>query len=146
VTQVSLHKISENDRAECLDLRVAESQSGWVGPNSESPEEAAANSNLVPLAIYDVMARGFEKPEVPMVAFTMYELSAGVGFIRRLMIDQRSVPPRPTDRRRGRTRPLSQEHPSPGSAIKIARGPALSQGNPGLPGAPAARRRGAQGL
>ena len=35
------------------------------------------------------MARGFEKPEVPMVGFTMYELSAGVGFIRRLMIDQR---------------------------------------------------------
>jgi len=89
VTQVSLHKISENNRAECLDLRVAESQSGWVAPNSESLEEAAANSNLVPLAIYDVMARGFEKPEVPMVGFTMYELSAGVGFIRRLMIDQR---------------------------------------------------------
>ena len=52
-------------------------------------EEAAANSNLVPLAIYDVMARGFEKPELPMVGFTMYELSAGVGLIRRLMIDQR---------------------------------------------------------
>ena len=41
------------------------------------------------LAIYDVMARGFEKPELPMVGFTMYELSAEVGFIRRLMIDQR---------------------------------------------------------
>src|SRR5262245_16397511 len=35
------------------------------------------------------MAWGFEKLEVPMVGFTMYELSAGVGIIRRLMIDQR---------------------------------------------------------
>jgi diamine N-acetyltransferase len=89
VAQVSLHEISANNRAECLELRVAESQSGWVAPNSESLQEAAANSNLVPLAIYDVMARGFEKPDLPMVGFTMYELSAGVGFIRRLMIDQR---------------------------------------------------------
>ena len=89
MAQVSLHRISELNRAECLDLRVAESQSGWVAPNSESLQEAAANSNLVPLAIYDVMARGFENPELPMVGFTMYELSAEVGFIRRLMIDQR---------------------------------------------------------
>ena len=89
MAQVSLHEISANNRAECLELRVAESQSGWVAPNSESLQEAAANSNLVPLAIYDVMARGFEKPDLPMVGFTMYELSAGVGFIRRLMIDQR---------------------------------------------------------
>ena len=89
MAQVSLHEISANNRAECLELRVAESQSGWVAPNSESLQEAAANSDLVPLAIYDVMARGFEKPDLPMVGFTMYELSAGVGFIRRLMIDQR---------------------------------------------------------
>ena len=89
MTQVSLHAISENNRPECLALRVAETQSGWVAPNSESLQEAAANSNLVPLAIYDVMARGFEKPDLPMVGFTMYELSASVGFIRRLMIDQR---------------------------------------------------------
>ena len=84
MAQVSLHEISANNRAECLELRVAESQSGWVAPNSESLQEAAANSNLVPLAIYDVMARGFENPELPMVGFTMYELSAGVGFIRRV--------------------------------------------------------------
>ena len=89
MTQVSLHKITEGNRANCLDLRVAPSQSGWVAPNSESLEEAAANLNLVPLAIYDAMARGFEKPDVPMVGFTMYELGAGMGFIRRLMIDQR---------------------------------------------------------
>ena len=86
MTQVSLHKISENNRAECLDLRVAESQSGWVASNSESLEEATANSNLVPLAIYDVMARGFEKPEVPMVGFTMYELSARNASISRWLL------------------------------------------------------------
>ena len=89
VTQVSLHQISEHNRTECLGLRVADSQSGWVAPNGESLEEAAANVNLVPLAIYDAVAGGCEKPDVPMVGFTMYELSAGIGFIRRLMIDRR---------------------------------------------------------
>jgi diamine N-acetyltransferase len=89
MAQVTLHRISDGNRAECLALRVAESQAGWVAPNSESLEQAAASPDLHPLAIYDARARGFEVPEVPMVGFVLYQLRAGVGFIRRLMIDQR---------------------------------------------------------
>ena len=46
------------------------------------------NRALVPLAVYDAAARGWERPSVPMVGFTMYELAAGVGSIMRLMIDR----------------------------------------------------------
>lgn len=36
------------------------------------------------------MACGYEQPEVPMVGFAMYEILGGVGFIMRLMIDEKS--------------------------------------------------------
>ena len=43
----------------------------------------------IPLAVYDVAARGWIEPREPMIGFAMLELSAGVGFIERLMIDHR---------------------------------------------------------
>lgn len=51
--------------------------------------QAYVDSNLVPLAVYEAAACGYEQPEVPMIGFTMYEIVAGVGFIMRLMIDQK---------------------------------------------------------
>ncbi len=51
--------------------------------------EAYVDSNLFPLAVYDVAACGYEQPEAPMIGFTMYEIIAGVGFIMRLMVDEK---------------------------------------------------------
>jgi diamine N-acetyltransferase len=89
VTQVSLRKVSDANRTDCLALRVAAAQSDFVAPNTESLEDAAANPNFVALAIYAVKDQDAGKPEGPMVGFTMYEVSARVGFIRRLMIAER---------------------------------------------------------
>lgn len=73
---------------ECLALRVANSQTSFVASNAPSLAEAKVNPTLVPLAIYNEAARGWDRPTVPMGGFTMYELAAGVGFILRLRIDE----------------------------------------------------------
>ena len=73
---------------ECIDLRVAQEQEGLVSSNMKSLAEAKVNPNLFPFAIYDATIIGYEKPLSPMIGFTMYEITAGVGFIQRLMIDQ----------------------------------------------------------
>ncbi|MGH8057144.1 MAG: GNAT family N-acetyltransferase [Candidatus Entotheonellia bacterium] len=39
--------------------------------------------------IYDRAARGYPTPTVPMMGFVMYEVTCGVGFILRLMIDRK---------------------------------------------------------
>ena len=88
MTQVHLRPVSGDNLAECLALQVEESQSQFVASNAKSLAQASVNPALVPLAIYDSAARGFERSPVPMVGFTMYELTAGVGFIMRLMIDR----------------------------------------------------------
>ena len=88
LTEVYLAPITAENCGECINLRVDESQSGFVTTNAKSLAEASTKSSLFPLAIYDRAALGFETPTVPMVGFTMYELAAGVGFILRLMIDR----------------------------------------------------------
>ena len=80
--------MQENFR-ECLNLQVSESQKGLVATATQSLAEAYINPNLFPLAVYDAAACGYEQPEVPIIGFTMYEIVAGVGFIMRLMIDEK---------------------------------------------------------
>ncbi|MBU8933536.1 MAG: GNAT family N-acetyltransferase [candidate division Zixibacteria bacterium] len=87
--QVTLQPITKENYRECINLDVDESQAGLVASNAKSLAEAYVNPTLCPLGIYDVEARGWEKPKLPMVGFTMYELVAGVGFILRLMVDQK---------------------------------------------------------
>lgn len=89
VVDVHLRPIGAENLRECLQLAIGESQRGLVAPNAQSLAEASVNPHLVPLAVYDGAARGYEQPPVPMVGFAMYELVAGVGFITRLMIDRR---------------------------------------------------------
>ncbi len=86
---VHLRKISLNNFRECISLEVEESQKGLVASNVQSLAEAYVDSNLFPLAIYDAQVAGYEKPQLPMVGFTMYEITAGVGFILRLMLDRK---------------------------------------------------------
>ncbi len=89
MNQVTLRPITKECFYDCINLQVDASQTGLVASNAKSLAEAYVNSSLYPLGIYDIAARGWEKPTSPMVGFTMYELSAGVGFILRLMIDRK---------------------------------------------------------
>jgi diamine N-acetyltransferase len=87
VTKVHLRRITRDNFRECLELQVDDSQKGLVATTVQSLADAYVDSNLVPLAVYDAAACGYEQPNVPMVGFTMYEIVAGVGFILRLMTD-----------------------------------------------------------
>ena len=89
MAKVHLRKVTRENFRECLNLQVTESQKRWVAANTQSLAEAYIDPNLFPLAVYDAAACGYEHPEVPMIGFTMYELAAGVGFIMRLMIDEK---------------------------------------------------------
>lgn len=86
-TAVSLRPITKENLSACLKLNVAPDQEGYVATNAKSLAEAYTDSNLYPLAIYDVAERGWEEPRGPMVGFCMYQLDASVGFILRLMVD-----------------------------------------------------------
>lgn len=56
-----------------------------MASNAVSLAEAYADRALHPLGIYDAKAHFQKDPR--MVGFTMYEVSGGVGYIMRLMID-----------------------------------------------------------
>ncbi len=86
MVKVHLRPIDIENFQECLALKPADSQKGLVASNMKSLAEARTNPNLFPLAVYDAAVIGFEKPQLPMAGFTMYEITAGVGFILRLMI------------------------------------------------------------
>ena len=88
MTQVHLRDVTIENFHECIDLRVEQGQEELVASNMKSLAEAKVNPNLFPFAIYDAIMIGYEKPLLPMIGFTMYEITAGVGFIQRLMIDQ----------------------------------------------------------
>jgi diamine N-acetyltransferase len=89
MADVHLRQVAQENWRECLQLQVATSPVTLVATNAQSLAEAKVNAQRVPLAIYDGAARGHERPAVPMLGFTMYELVAGVGFNLRPMIDQR---------------------------------------------------------
>lgn len=89
MARVHLRKVTRENFRECLNLQVAESQKGLIATNTQSLAEAYVDRNLFPLAVYDAAACGYERPEIPPIGFTMYEIVAGVGFILRLMIDRK---------------------------------------------------------
>lgn len=87
--KVHLRKVTLDNFSECISLELDKSQQGFIASNVKSLAEAYVNPNLFPLAIYDAKVAGYEKPQLPMVGFTLYEITAGIGFILRLMIDHR---------------------------------------------------------
>lgn len=91
MAEVNLQPITTENYDQCLDLRVDDTQAGFVATNEKSLAEAESDPTLVPLAIYDRAALGYLPPDipVPMVGFIMYELKGGVGFILRVMIDRK---------------------------------------------------------
>ena len=88
VRHMHLRPITEDSYQECVALAVAADQSDLVATNMKSLAQAAVNQKLVPLGIYDACHRGNGDPSGAMRGFLMYEVSAGVGFILRLMIDE----------------------------------------------------------
>ena len=89
MAEVHLRKVTRANFSECLKIQVADSQKSLVATPTQSLAEAYVDPNLFPLAVYDSAACGYEQPEVPVIGFTMYEIVAGVGFIMRLMIDEK---------------------------------------------------------
>ncbi len=89
MAKVHLRRVTRDNFRECLNLRVREFQQSLIASTTQSLAEAYVNPNLFPLAVYDAEACGYEQPEVPVIGFTMYEVVAGVGFIMRLMIDEK---------------------------------------------------------
>ena len=89
MSKVTLRPITKANLADCLRLSLKDGQKELVASNAKSLAEAYVDQNLHPLAIYDVSELGWEHPSHPMVGFTMYQLEAGVGFILRLMIDEK---------------------------------------------------------
>jgi diamine N-acetyltransferase len=89
MAEVHLRPVTLDNYLECIRLQVEDTQAEFVAPNARSLAEAKVNPTLVPLVIYERAARGYPKPTLGMVGFTMYELTYGVGFILRLMIDRR---------------------------------------------------------
>ncbi|MEL6158718.1 MAG: GNAT family N-acetyltransferase [Cyanobacteria bacterium J06627_32] len=89
MSKVHLRRVTKDNLEACLELRVSDDQQPCVATPEQSLAEAYVDPNLFPLAIYDVAACGYEQPDVPVIGFAMYEVVAGVGFIMRLLIDEK---------------------------------------------------------
>ncbi|KKM98887.1 hypothetical protein LCGC14_1153410 [marine sediment metagenome] len=87
MANVVLKRVSPENRDECLALSVADSQQGLVASNAKSLGEAEGNATFHPYAVYEARAPHQDEPR--MVGFTMYEVLNGIGFITRIMIDER---------------------------------------------------------
>ena len=90
MAKVNLQLITNDNRAECVALKVSESQTNLVASNEASLIEAKNDPTLLPLAVYDITGLGHLPPHmpVPMVGFVMLEIKGGVGCILRLLIDR----------------------------------------------------------
>ncbi len=84
---VSLRPITQTNLKECISLKVTDNQKKFVASNVLSLAEAFVNPTYHPFGIYDAEAHYQANPS--MVGFTMYELTDAVGFILRLMIDEK---------------------------------------------------------
>lgn len=87
MVKVSLRSITQTNFNECISLNVTDHQKDLVASNVKSLAEAYVNPTLHPFGIYDASAHYKKNPA--MVGFTMYEIVDAVGFILRLMIDEK---------------------------------------------------------
>ena len=68
-------------------MKVTDTQKTLVAPNVKSLAEAYVYPGMHPYAIYDTSDA--QAGESQMVGFTMYEIGNGIGFITRIMIDEK---------------------------------------------------------
>lgn len=88
MSQVHFRPVTVANLTACLSLQVDDVQRDWIAPNVKSIAQAYVNPRLHPFAVYEQGSLGFEQPVTPMIGFVMLEISAGVGFLLRLMIDR----------------------------------------------------------
>jgi diamine N-acetyltransferase len=79
---ICLREVNRNNFIECLDLKIADDQYGFVRPNVYSIAQSKVSSHLIPLAIYN---------DEEMVGFTLHGRIPETGkyWIVRLMIDEK---------------------------------------------------------
>lgn len=87
MVKVSLRPITQKNLDECISLKVADQHQNFIASNVKSLAEAYVNPTLHPFGIYDAKAHYQANPI--MVGFTMDEIVDAVGFILRLMIDEK---------------------------------------------------------
>lgn len=87
--RVHFRPITQDNLGDCLKLELDEAQRGLIAPNVYSIAEAYVNPTLQPFGVYEQGSLGFKTPVTPMVGFIVLEITAGTGFILRLMIDRR---------------------------------------------------------
>ncbi|RKU20950.1 GNAT family N-acetyltransferase [Candidatus Poribacteria bacterium] len=87
MVKVSLRPITPENLDECISLKVANHQKGFVDSNIYFLARAAVSPTYHPFGIYDADAH--HQANRSMVGFVMYGLSNARGFILRLMIDEK---------------------------------------------------------
>lgn len=87
MARVSLRPITPENLDECISLKVANHQKGFIDSNIYSLARAAVSPTYHPFGIYDADAHHRANPS--MVGFVMYDLSNARGFILRLMINEK---------------------------------------------------------
>lgn len=88
--KVTLRQINKINFFECIKLKVAPGQENFVASNLFSLAQAKANPLLYPFVVYDDKVRGREPNEnEPMIGFVMFQIMDGVGFVTRLLIDEK---------------------------------------------------------
>lgn len=88
--KVTLWKTTKENFYECINLKVSKEQETHVAPNVYSLAQSKVNNLLTPFAVYDDNIRSREPgQDDPMVGFVMYQIMDGVGFIMRLMVDEK---------------------------------------------------------
>ena len=84
---VTLRPVDGDNRRAILRLRVAPAQMHLVADVETSLAEVDADPSMTAHAAYDGSQLGLARPEQPPVGFAVTEVTAGIGFILRVMID-----------------------------------------------------------
>ncbi len=89
MADVTLRPVDQGLFSDVVALQVTGEQADWVASNQKSLAQAATDPALTSYAVFDGIERGMVEPASGPVGFALLEVVAGVGFIQRVMIDER---------------------------------------------------------
>lgn len=84
---VTLRPVDGDNRQAILRLRAAPAQMHLVADVGTSLADVGADPTMTAYAVYDGSQLGLARPEQPPVGFAVTEVTAGIGFILRVMVD-----------------------------------------------------------
>ena len=87
MARVVLRNITPENFKECLELKVAKAQKDLVASTVKSLAQAYVYGGMLPYAVYDASGPSWKPPQ--MVGFTMCEIANGIGFITRVIVDEK---------------------------------------------------------